>query len=147
MSLYALHEMRFERQKTYNRCVRRIKTHDIYRGGESLFKLCRESDMVDIRKVYVIKIKPVLKGDKLQAKLYHGLEDAMRSLYRRGGRVYETYWDLRLENNDGNLFSFYRVPDNLLEYLNGISLESFLSIPDGMDRSAFRYRTKPHISL
>lgn len=138
--------MKFDNLSMYKRYSQRKKTEDIYRGGESLFQLCRESDLKDIRKVWVNKVKPLVNDNEMESGLYYGMEDAMRTLYRKGGQVYNTKWDLRLKNKDGNIYVFHRIDKNLLPLIDEITLDAMFNI-GGMN--AYRKMTlyKPVLDL
>lgn len=115
--------MKYTSEKKYKAYLDRAKVEDVYRGGDELFWMCRQSDLKDIRKIYGIKVKP-LKGKKnMESQSYYGLEDAVRSVYVKGGKMYYTDLDLRLENPNGDLYVFHRVEKHLLPLIDDIKLD------------------------
>lgn len=139
--------MLYENESYYTRYLTRVSVEDIYRGGESLFRLCRESDLTDISKVMGVQVEPLIGENEMRTKLYYGLEDAVRSLYRKGGRTYMTYWDMRIRNKDGTLFALHRVPPSLVDIVECISLEAFLTFPDGFSVHDTKSFYRPVVSL
>lgn len=139
--------MRYENESFYTRYRTRVSVEDIYRGGESLFRMCRESDLTDISKVLGVQIEPLIGEKEMRTKLYYGLEDAVRSLYRKGGRTYMTYWDMRIRNKDGKLFALHRVPPNLVDIVEGVSLEAFMTFPKDYPDHIAKGFYRPTVSL
>ena len=96
--------------------------------AEKLFKIMRDSDIKDIRKVVALQVSED-EGNPIKGhKIYYGIEDAVRSLYVPGCVLYMRMFLLRMRMPSGAIIEFHRMEYIKESNIDDVSLATYLGV-------------------
>lgn len=93
-----------------------------------MFSILRDSDIEDRRKVVALRVDA--EEDRLYGayKIYYGIEDAIRTLYREGCMIYTCATQIRMIYPSGLTYEFHRLEFIGETTLDKIAIDTYLRV-------------------